>query len=489
MLETGVPNLDLLLGGGVPDGAILLVVGPSGSGKTTLAFQMAFHVAAHGGRALCVSTTSEPPTKLIQHLRPFSFYDERQIGERLFLLSAYPLVKEGPGRLLDALVQAVRERQAAIAVVDGLMTIRDLHPGPRELREFIYELGATLTALGCTTVLTSSGIDSGPAHEFAELTVADGIVELGMRDVGTRTLRTIRVRKMRGLPSVLGEHALRIDGRGLTAFPRLESIVEPIDVGLSRERTPLGLPELDAMMAGGLVAGSVTLLAGAPGTGKTLAGLQFIMEGVRRGEKGLIVCFRETRRHLVDRAGAFGLDLAGAVAAARAVVLHRPPVDLIADEVAWNVRQQVISFAPQRLLLDDFDELDHAIGDEPRRRGFLAGLTGLLVGRGITSLVTKEIPQVIGPELDFSGAPLATLAENLILLRYVEFRGELHRIISILKMRDTDHDRSIREYAITDRGLQVLARLATAEGLLTGIARLPSEARVKRRENRAERGV
>ena len=120
----------------------------------------------------------------------------------------------------------------------------------------------------------------------------------------------------------------------------------------------------------------------------------------------------------------------------------------------------------------------------------MATLVNLLRSKDITSLMTKEIPQIVGPELDFSDTPLAFLAENLVLLRFVEFRGELLRVISILKMRDTAHDYSIRQYIINDKGLKVLGRIETAEGVLTGIARLTTEMRVKGRtsEPRRERG-
>lgn len=480
MLQTGVPNLDLILGGGVPEGDVLLVVGPPGSGKTTLAFQMAFHTAARGENALYVSSLSEPPTRLMGHLRSYSFFDERLIGKRLFLLSIYPLVKQSLEKVADALVAAVREHEAALVIVDGVMTIRDLHPEAPELRSFIYELGAALPALDTTVLLTTSA--GGPAmSQFPEFTMADGILELGVQHLGTQTIRTIRSSKMRGLAPRLGQHSLRIDGRGLTAFPRIESVFEPRDAGISQNRVSLGLPELDAMAFGGLVAGSSTVLAGALGTGKTLACLHYIYDGAQRGEKGLLVGFRESPRQLMDKARAFGMDLETPLKEGRVAILHYPPVDLIIDKVTWELRLEVERFAPQRLALDGIASLERAIGDESRKPGYMAALVGLLRGKDITSLVTKEIAQAVGPELDFSDMPLAVLAENLFLLRYVEFRGELYRIVSILKMRDNAHDHSIRQYTISEKGLRVLARTESAEGVLTGIARLPSEMRVKRR--------
>lgn len=487
MLETGVPNLDLILGGGIPDGDTLLVVGTAGAGKTTLAFQIAFHLAAQGENVIYVSTLSEPPTRVAAHMRSFGFFDEAQIGKHVFLVSAYPLIREGLPRLTEALLGAVREQQARLVIIDGLMTLHDLYPEAPELRTFLYELGATLTTLGATVILTSSAVPEEAQYRFPEFTMADGVLELGRKSAGTQTVRTLAVVKMRGLHNLLGEHVFQIDAHGLTVYPRLESVYTPRDTGLGRERAPLGLPELDAMLHGGPLAGSVTLLAGALGTGKTLTALQYLLTGAARGERGLFVGLRETPRQLIDKGRVFGQDLQTPLAEGRIAILHRLPVDLPLDQVTWEVRTEIERFRPQRLVIDSVADLEAIVGDERRLRGYLVSLAGMVRDAGATALVTREVAQVVGPELDFSEMPLAVLAENLLLMRYVEFRGGLYRIVSILKMRDSAYDHSIRQYVITGQGLKVLARIETSEGLLTGIARLPAEQRVKRLPGRLRR--
>ncbi len=392
--------------------------------------------------------------------------------------------------MADALIQAAMGHQARLVIIDGLMTIRDLYPQQTELRGFIYELGDALRAANTTTLITSSGVACPPEHPLPEFTMTDGILELGSQEIGSQTLRTIRSVKMRGLPNLIGQHSLRLDRGGLTVYPRIESVFVPLDIGLKPERVPLGLPELDSMMLGGPLTGSTTLLAGALGTGKTLVCLQFILEGARRGQKGVFVGFRETQRQLIDKARAFGMDLETPIKDGLVAIFHRAPVDLIADQVTWEILDETERSGPERLALDSIVELEQAIGEQRRARGYMFSLAGTLRARGVTSLITKEVPQVVGPELDFSDTPLAVLAENLVLLRYVEFRSELFRIVSVLKMRDSDHDSSIRQYRVTDKGLKVLSTVETAEGVLTGIARLPSEMRVKRpaRELRREEG-
>ncbi len=487
LLHTGVPNLDLILGGGILREDVILIMGLAGTGKTTLCLQMLFATAAAGENVIYVSTVSEPAQRLLRHVRSFSFYDESLIGQRVFLLNAYPLIKQSLSAVSDALVRSVQEHQASVVAIDGLMSFHDLHPNRTEVRTFIYDLGATLGAYQCTTIVTSSAVAAAAEHEFPEFTMADGIIVLETEDVGAQSLRRIRIRKMRGLDPLLGKHSFRIDSHGITVYPRLESVFTPGDVGLSGERISTGMAELDALMSGGPRASSVTLLAGALGTGKTLAALQFIMEGVTKGERSVFVGFRETPQQLVDKARFFQLDLETARQDGRLEIIQRAPVDLDLDRVTWEILETLERVAPRRVVIDSISELEEATSTARSARGFMAALSGWLRNHQISTLVITEVPQVVGPELDFSGTPLAILAENLVFMRWVEFRSDMYRVLSVLKMRDSMYDASIRQYVITDHGLRVLRPSETAEGLLAGIARITSEMRrtPRRREDRA----
>jgi circadian clock protein KaiC len=484
LLATGIPNLDRVLGGGFPAEDVLLVLGQAGTGKTTLCLQMLCHAARRGQNVVYVSTVSEPATKLLRHMRSFRFFDESLIGRNLFFLSAYPIIKQSLEAVFDALVQMVQEHHAAVVVIDGLMSLHDLHPNAPEVRTFIYELGAVLATLNCTTIVTSSGWAPVDQQQFPEYTMADGIVELATKDLGPQTVRRLRVRKIRGQTPLLGEHSLQIDENGIAIYPRLESVATSVDVGISPEKMPTGMNELDALMSGGPRAGSLTLIAGGLGTGKTLASLQFIMAGAARGERGLFIEFRETQQQLIDKARIFGYDLGAAISAGQIEIIRRLPVDLDVDKVTWNVFEAIDRFAPRRVVIDSITEVQDALPPDRYVRGFMSALAGQLHDRHITSFIVHEIPEVVGTELEFSDTSLAALSENLILMRWVEFHSEIYRILSVLKMRESAYDSSIRQFVITDRGLQVLQRMETAEGLLTGIARSTSEQR--RRPRREE---
>jgi circadian clock protein KaiC len=479
-LKTGVLNLDQVLGGGIPEGDLLFVVGPPGSGKTTLVFQIAYHAASRGDNVVYVSTLAEPAARLLTHLRPFSFWDERLLGKRVFLESIDPVVRHGIAELARALVHTAKAHAARMIVIDGFMTIRDLHPDPVALRTFLSELTVPLAPLRCSIVITGSNPPNLSTATAPEFTMCDGIVELGQHDGGAATSRTLRCRKMRGANNLLGEHALQITSDGLIVYPRVETLPIPAAVEVKRERLSVGTAELDAMMGGGIPRGSVTIVAGAPGTGKTLVGLQYLIDGARRGEKGLMVGFRESPPQLAAKARRFNLDLEGPVAQGLVTIVRRVPVDLEINQLIWRTLDDLDRTGSVRLVIDSVAVLERLVTDECRRHDVMAALTESVRTRGVTTVLVRETSQRVGPELDFADSPLEVLAENVILLRYVEYEQELARIISVLKMRDAQHDHTIRQYDVEGEGFRVLPMTESRQGILAGIARLPSERRVKR---------
>jgi circadian clock protein KaiC len=478
--SSGVPQLDQVLGGGIPTGDLVLVTGAAGSGKTTLALQMAFDLAARGEVACFVSSTSESPKRLLEHARTYHFYDESQVGKGLVLLNVFPLIQEGLEPVRHALEREVRAHDCRLLVLDGLMTMYDLHPEPREVRRFLYELTSLLSTLGCTLLITSSRADQGEPAQAAELTMADVLIRLEQRVQGTRAQRTVQVVKVRGQTPLGGVHAVRLDYRGLAVFPRFESLARPADTPLPAGRTSSGLPELDEMLFGGLPVGSVSVLAGSVGTGKTLLSLQFLLDGAQRGEAGMLMSLRETEAELVAKARGFELDLETPIRDGRIRIAHHSPVDLSVDETMHGLIQELEEKPVQRFVLEGIMELLEPIPEEVRRRALMHVIAEQLASRGISAMVPVAVSQAVGPELDLRRTPLATLAHNLLLMRYVGYQGELHRILSVLKIRDSDFDASIRRYMISSEGLHLLARADTDEGLLSGISHLASEARVKR---------
>ena len=486
--DTGVPNLDLVLGGGLLRGTIVMVIGPPGSGKTILGQQIAFRAAARGEAILYFTGYSETHDKLLAHNRTLDYFAPEAIGVELQMGSLPDLLAQGPDEAKTAVLDTARKQRAALVVLDGFRSIRGFLPDDQAAAEFLYSLGATLALLGATLLVLVEG-DATDRIRDPEQSVCDVILSLHRVVRGGGHRREIEVLKVRGAAPLAGLHPFTIDARGLTVYPRLESVVPPYSGQWSPARAPFGIPQMDALISGGLNAGTSTLAAGTPGLGKTLLGLHFLAEGARQGQRGLFAGFTESTAQLRAKAQHFGFDLEAAERAGTLELLMVPPHDLDADLVAWLIRQQVEAHHIERLVIDSAAELQGGLTSPERAAMFMASLAAYLRSASVTTYITIDVPTIVGPELSFAGNPLLAFAENLLLLRYAELEGQLVRVLAVLKMRFSDFDRTLRIYTIEDgTGIRIAGRAPRAEGLLTGLAR-PLVDEAQKRQDDSSRGV
>jgi circadian clock protein KaiC len=475
-LPTGIAGLDEILGGGLIRGDAYLVRGWPGAGKTTFGNQLAYTHARDGGRAVFATLLAESHDRMLSHLRSFSFYDPEQIAERLRYLSIYePIARDGLDAGLDLLRREVREQRTTLLVIDGAGLLEELAPSRLELRRFAHTLQAQLGMLGCTPVLLLSPVDEG-VHPLE--TYVDGVLRLENRSLGARDLRFLRVAKLRGSAHAGGTHSFAIAAGGIEVYPRLEATQMPSPVPAGpRPRLALGVAGFDDMLRGGVPAGSTTLVLGAPGAGKTLSGLHFLAGGARRGEPGLVATSHESPPELVAKAAGVGLDLGRHVDAGLVRILWQPAAEQLPDAWARGLLALVAEHRPRRLSLESLGELERLLRFAPERLApFLTALIRRLSAAGVTTLLSAEVGTVVGQEVRVP--TLSAAVDNAVLLRYVELRSRLHRLLSIVKIRDGDYDASIREFVISGRGLEVAATFESAEAVLTGAARaLPSSGR------------
>jgi circadian clock protein KaiC len=471
LLETGIPNLDRVLGGGLRRRSTAMVIGAPGTGKTVLAQQVAFRAAERGTATLYLTGYSETHDKLLAHSRGLSFFAPERIGHEIQFASLTDLLRQGAEATEEAIISTAREQRAALVVLDGFRSMRRILADDEQGAHFLYSLGAKLALLGATTLVIVEGDPDEPGR-YPELTVCDAIVALRRERRGTRFRRVLDVVKMRGAAPLDGSHPYTIDDNGLSVYPRFESVVAPFEPAWTDGRAGFGLPGIDALVGGGLTVGTTTLVAGGPGVGKTLLGLHFTAEAARAEEPALFLSFMEDTVQLREKARMFGLDLATAERAGLVRLLVLPGYDLEADRVADLVGNDVEERGVRRLVIDSAAELERGLAAEVRKADFLAALVSYLRSREVTTYITLDINTVVGPALEFIGTPLSVLAENLLLLRYAEYRGQLHRLFLALKMRFSDYDRTLREYTITaGRGIELLGPAPPAAGLLTGLAR------------------
>ena len=475
VLETGVPNLDRVLGGGLLGRSLAMVIGTPGTGKTLLAQQIAFHNAALGATALYLTGYAETHDKLLSHSRGLTFVQPELIGSRMQFGSLPGLLREGPQQTVDAIVATARAEQARLVVLDGFRSMRGYLGDDRAAAHFLYSLGAKLAVLGATTLVVVEGEPDDSAR-YPELTVCDVILALRRERTDSRHRRVLEVLKARGASHLPGAHPFLIDHAGLTVFPRFESVVAASQPAWEPGRAPFGIADLDALIGGGLNVGTATLLAGSPGVGKTTLGLHFVAEGVRAGEPVLFCGFMEGPAQLLEKARLFGMDLSAADASDQLRLLVLAGHELEADQVASVLADDIERRGVRRLVIDSAAELQRGLGAEARAPEFLSALVSYLRARAVTAYLTLDIALIVGPALELAGTPLSVLAENLVLLRQVEYRGTLHRVLSVLKMRFSGYDPAIYEYTVSPgHGMRLVGPAPLGEGLLTGVPRLVPE--------------
>src|SRR4051794_10782306 len=259
VLDTGVPYLDALLGGGLPRGAIAMVIGAPGTGKTTLVQQMAFHGASQGATTLYLTGYSETHAKLLDYGRGFRFFVPEHVGTRIQYLSLADLLVQGADETEQSIVQTAREQRARLVVLDGYRSIRRLLGDEPASTDFLYSLGSKLALMGVTTVVAAEGDVDAP-ERYGELTVSDVVIGLTRRRHGERYRRTLDIVKIRGMAPIEGLHAFEITPAGFEIYPRLEATVSRDAAPPTGRRAGFGIPDLDAMFGGGLPGGTATLV-------------------------------------------------------------------------------------------------------------------------------------------------------------------------------------------------------------------------------------
>jgi circadian clock protein KaiC len=444
-----------------------MVVGSPGVGKTTLGNQLAFHHAATGGQALVTTLLSETHDLMLANLRGFRFFDASLVGDRVHYLNLFDaLADEGLDGIIAAVRRAARERGASLLVIDGAAVIEDLAPSQLDLRRFVQQLQAQAAMIGATTVLLTSN-----TREQLEILGAhvDGVLVLANERFDSRHVRQLEVLKLRGGRHVTGSHQFHITEDGLTVHPRLESVVgwrRP-----SEQRGALlgtGVSGLDAMLGGGLMPYSSTLLMGTPGAGKTLLGLSYLLEGARHGERGLLAGFHETEAALVSTGARIGLDLQGAIESGLIRIMWDPPLELSADAWAWRLLAAVEEHRPRRVFIDALTDIQRFIASPQRMPTFTAALTNELRSLGATALIATEIDAYVDEQLAVPIPAASATMDNGLLVRQVEIRSFLLRLVSILKARQIGTDPAIREFVIGDQGITVSRPFPGSTGLLTG---------------------
>jgi circadian clock protein KaiC len=476
-LSTGVPGLDAVLGGGVPEFSFNVIAGAPGSGKTTLAQQMVFALANADRPALFFTVLGEPPLKMLRYQQQFDFFDIEKVNASVrFINLAKEALDGGLGEVLKRIVQEVEAASPGIVIVDSFRSVVQAARQEEEglaLQHFVQELGMRLTGWQATTFLVGE-FNVAETEDHPVFTVADGLVWLYQSLDRNSMVRKMQVMKMRGQSSIPGLHTFRITKRGLQIFPRLifgppETPLVTGGTGKAKLRPPrqsVGVPRLDEMLGGGIPSGYSVLVAGPSGSGKTVLATQFIREGARRGEPGVIAVF-EKRPTEYGQTSASGLRQA--VRDGQVGIIHTRPLDLSIDEMLHELTDAIQRLKARRVVIDSLSGFELALAPTFREdfRESLYRLVAALTAMDVTVMMTAELEDSY-TDLRFSPHGTAFLTDAIILQRYLELDGQFQRVMAVVKVRASAHSKDLRLFEITADGIAVGERVGDYQGLLTG---------------------
>jgi len=473
-LPTGVRGLDEILGGGIPEFSFNMIGGTPGCGKTTLAHQIAFANGTPKKPALFFTVLGEPVLKMLRYQQQYSFFDESKLGNavRFVNLSDVALEKD-LNAVLEEIIKQVTAVHPSVVVIDSFRTLArkvSSDVGEVEVLSFIHRLAQFLTSWEATTFLVGEYVEE-EIRDTPLFTMVDGIFWLTQVTERNSVVRKLQIIKLRGQATVPGLHTVRIGTYGIQAFSRTLGLTGDKVKLAKRRRLSIGVPELDKMMGGGILEGDSLLIAGPSGTGKSAMATQFIAEGIRRGEPGIMAIFEERPEGYTQRAGSFGLHLKTAEEKGTLETLYLRPLDLSVDETMQELLDAIKRVGAKRLVIDSLVGFEMALAPGFRAdfRESLYRMIGALTGAGITILSTVEVEDTF-TGLPFSHYAISFLTDDIIRLRYVEIDGQLRKVMVVIKMRGGNHSKDIREYVITDKGVVIIhPRRTDYNGLITGV--------------------
>ena len=479
--RTGIPGLDEITGGGFPAGRPTLVCGSAGCGKTLLAMEFLVRGAMEQGEPGVFIAFEETAEDLAQNVRSLGFDLDGLIRDnKIFVdyihVDANEIEESGDYDLEGLFIRlghAVDSIGAKRVVLDTIEVLFGGMSNQRVLRSELRRLFRWLKDRGLTAVVTGERGDGTLTRQGIEEYVSDCVILLDHRVIEQVSTRRLRIVKYRGTTHGTNEYPFLIDENGITVLPITSARLQQ---PASDERISTGVAELDEMLAGeGYHRGSSILVSGTAGTGKTSLAAHFANATCRRGERCLYFAFEESLGQFVRNMRSIGLDLQPWIDKDLLRFHASRPSEYGLEMHLAMMNREMDHFGPSVMVIDPVSNLTSA-GTLADSRAMLTRLLDLLKMRQITTLMTN-LTTGGGRSTEVTEIGISSVVDNWLLVRDVELSGERNRVMYVLKARGTAHSNQVREFLLTDRGIQLLPAYVGASGVLTGSARLAQETR------------
>lgn len=467
-MPTGVPGLDEVLGGGLPEFSFNIIAGAPGSGKTTLAHQIMFTLATPKRPALYFTVLGEPPLKMLRYQQQFEFFDNEKINHSIRYTNLNEEIASGDlDKVLGRMVAEVEAHGPGLVFVDSFRSVSLVSQGAGNsfigLQQFIQQLGILMTSWQATTFLIGEYFsDSDPNPVF---TVADGIIWLRQSVQRNSMVRKMEIMKMRGQPTLPGLHTFRLSAAGINVFapPQLTKPVEKVSAAHPGDRLGMGVLGLDRMLGGGLPRGYSLLVAGPSGSGKSIMASAFLAEGARNGETGVIAAFEQRPNR------SRGHAMAELIADGHIGFVNTTASDMSVDEISVLLITEILRLKASRVVIDSLSGFELALAPTFREdfRESLSRMVTALASTGVTVLMTSELEDRYN-DLRFSPYGTAFLTDAIVVQRYIEVDSQLQRVLAVVKVRASAHSDELRLFHIDNDGIKIGAMLADQEGILGG---------------------
>jgi circadian clock protein KaiC len=472
-VRTGVGGLDDVLQGGIPAGRLYLVQGSPGAGKTTLGLQFLREGVRAGERSLFItlSETTDEITKVAEShgwsLEGITSFELPALAETagddyntVFHPSEIELRET-----MQAIAEQVKRTKPKRLVIDSLSEIRVLAQTELQFRREIMRLRQLLSASGATVLLLDDGTSDAIRQQLQS--IAHGVFELEQLPQGYGSeRRRLRVVKLRGLKFRGGYHDYKVETGGMVVYPRL--VAAEYRIPSSSETVSTGNRELDQLLGGGLERGTSTLLLGPSGVGKSSLMLQLATAAVSRGEPVSIFLFDEGIGTLRTRARALGMPIDGWERNERVHLSQVDPTELAPDELVQRIRETVERDGPGMVVIDSLNGYVHAMPDERYLTVQLHELFAFLAQRQVITVLVMSQHGMLGQTMT-TPLDVSYVADSVILLRFFEAQGRVHKAISVVKKRSSGHEDAIRELQLTASGIRIGRPLTDFRGVLTGV--------------------